>query len=309
MEPAQKRFVDSLISWDLVRRRLDRYPAIRSAFPLDLLAQRRESEPYFCHYMAWRLGTWTNESVMSRLDDLLEAASRLPNWSSERGLLESAEFGDFWSLLWQLQVAEYLAGVRDTSMRTLADLIAFDLANCEAEMRFFGQEIFDLAEATGGDLTAPEYLDARALCLQLARDEGIDAALARDDLDAIVAPSFSFGSSPAAVAGYPDISIPVGINSEGVPTGIWMYGGRQSTARLIRLAFDLESEIRARKLPRFVGTIPPEPPNAGLCGRAAASSANRQAAGRGAQPAGEAAGGLAWLFAGAAVRCREHGFA
>src|SRR5205085_6650023 len=134
--------------------------------------------------------------------------------------------------------------------------------------------LFDMAEATGGDLSAPEYVDARRLCLRLTRDEGIDAAIARDRLDAIVAPSSSFASSPPAVAGYPNISIPVGINSEGIPAGIWMYGGRQSTARLIRLAFDLESEIRARKLPRFVGTIPPEPPNAGLCGRAAASSAN-----------------------------------
>jgi len=149
MEPAQKRFVDSLISWDLVRRRLDRYPAIRSAFPLDLLAQRRESEPYFCHYMAWRLGTWTNESVMSRLDDLLEGASRLPNWSSERGLLESAEFGDFWSLLWQLQVAEYLAGVGEDVQWNMSgpDLsVRLDgcplFVECYSYHKSFGLELF-----------------------------------------------------------------------------------------------------------------------------------------------------------------------
>ncbi len=71
-------------------------------------------------------------------------------------------------------------------------------------MTFFGQELFELAEETSGDLTDPDYLAARALCLQLTRAEGIDKALADDDLDAIVAPSYSFASSPAAVAGYPE---------------------------------------------------------------------------------------------------------
>ncbi len=68
-----------------------------------------------------------------------------------------------------------------------------------------------MSEATSGDLTDPEYVAARTLCLQLSRGEGIDAALERDDLDAIVAPSYSFASTPAAVAGYPNISIPVGL--------------------------------------------------------------------------------------------------
>ena len=156
-------------------------------------------------------------------------------------------------------------------MRTLADLIAFNIANCTAEMKYFGQEAFEMAEATGGDLTAPEYLDARALCLRLARDEGIDAALARDDLDAIVAPSYSYGSSPPAVAGYPSISVPVGINSLGAPAGIWMYGGPDSTKTLVRFAYDLEQELRARVQPQFVGTVPPEPPDAGICAAPAAS--------------------------------------
>jgi amidase len=139
-------------------------------------------------------------------------------------------------------------------------------------MKYFGQEAFEMAEATGGDLTAPEYLDARALCLRLARDEGIDAALARDDLDAIVAPSYSYGSSPPAVAGYPSLSVPVGINSLGAPAGIWMYGGPDSTKTLVRFAYDLEQELRARVQPQFVGTVPPEPPDAGICAAPAASA-------------------------------------
>jgi amidase len=223
-------------------------------------------------------GDATNATVEAALEVMTELGATLIDTSTG----DPRAYGDaeFTVLLWEfkVQIAEYLAGVSDTSMRTLADLIAFDLANCEAEMRFLGQEIFDLAEATGGDLTAPEYLDASALCLRLARDEGIDAAIARDDLDAIVAPSFSFGSSPAAVAGYPDISIPVGINSEGVPAGIWMYGGRDATAQLIRLAFDLEQELQARTRPLLLGTVPPEPPDAGLCGPGGAPTASNRAA-------------------------------
>jgi amidase len=165
----------------------------------------------------------------------------------------------------KVQVAEYLAGLRRTSMRTLADLIAFNQAHCRREMKYFGQEIFELAEATSGDLTDPAYLDARAFCLQLSRTEGIDAALARDHLDAIVAPSFSLASSPAAVAGYPNISLPVGLTADGVPAGIWMYGGPLQEPKLLALAYDLEQEMHPRSSPRFQGSVPPEPSDAGLC--------------------------------------------
>ncbi|MEY2445166.1 MAG: amidase [Ilumatobacteraceae bacterium] len=183
-------------------------------------------------------------------------------------------------LLWEfkVQIAEYLAGVSGTSMHTLADLIQFNLDHCEAEMHYFGQEIFELAEATGGDLTAQEYVDARALCVRLTREEGIDAAIARDNLDAIVAPSYSYGSSPAAVAGYPNISVPVGINSEGMPAGVWMYGGRRSTTKLIRLGYDLEQEMQARTRPQFLGAIPPDPPDAGICTAAAAPAPTQRTA-------------------------------
>ena len=58
----------------------------------------------------------------------------------------------------KVQIAEYLAGLGHTSMRTLADLIAFNTAHCAEEMRYFGQEIFELAESTSGDLNDPDYL-------------------------------------------------------------------------------------------------------------------------------------------------------
>jgi amidase len=172
----------------------------------------------------------------------------------------------------KVQIAQYMVRLGHTAMRTLADLIAFDLAHCEAEMKYFGQEIFEAAEETSGDLNDPVYIDARARCVRLARTQGIDAALARDRLDAIVAPSYSFASSPAAVAGYPNISVPIGLTSAGGPAGIWMYAGAHQEAKLLRLAYDLEQELDARSQPRFRHHVPPKPPDAGICSSASTAA-------------------------------------
>jgi amidase len=162
-------------------------------------------------------------------------------------------------------IAGYLAGLQHTSMRSLADLIAFNRANCAVEMKYFGQEAFEIAEQTSGDLTDPVYLAARAECVRLSRTEGIDAALAGGQLDAIVAPSSSLASAPAAVAGYPSLSVPCGLTAQGLPVGIWMYGGFLQEPKLLALAYDLEQEIQARVVPGYQGSVPPTPPDAGLC--------------------------------------------
>src|SRR5207249_10422948 len=174
---------------------------------------------------------------------------------------------EFTVLLYEfkVQIAQYLAGLSNTSMHTLADLIAFDIAHCEEEMKYFGQEVFELSEDTSGNLNDPAYLSARADNLTFARTNGIDAALKKDNLDAIVAPTYSFASSPAAVAGYPDISIPVGLTPEGKPAGLWMYSGFLQEPTLLGLAYDLEQEIHPRSQPEFLGMVPPEPPDAGIC--------------------------------------------
>ena len=177
----------------------------------------------------------------------------------------------------KVQIAQYLATLGNTDIRTLADLIAFNTDHCADEMHFFGQEIFEMAEETSGDLSDPEYVTARARCVRKARDEGIDAALERDHLDAIVAPSYSFASSPAAVAGYPDLAIPIGFTSAGLPAGIWMYGPAGSEARLLRFAADIEAARGALPTPHYQGSVPPDPPDAGICGNtvAKASAFNR----------------------------------
>jgi amidase len=183
----------------------------------------------------------------------------------------------------KVQIADYLSTLKNTSERTLADLIAFNIEHCSTEMRYFGQEIFQLAEATSGNLQDPVYLAARAANLDFARN-GINLALARGDLDAIVAPTYSFASSPAAVAGYPDISIPIGLTPQGKPAGLWMYSGYLAEPKLLAYAFDIEQAIHPRTQPEFRGTIPAEPPNAHLCDQPANAAALAPSASSTARP-------------------------
>ncbi|MCY4593181.1 MAG: hypothetical protein OXC19_00090 [Bryobacterales bacterium] len=99
-----------LIDWNRIRSRYDRYPAIRQAFPLEMMKKGCETPPYYCHYMAWCLGAWPQESefLVRRLEELFRVAEMLPNWEYEKSLLTDTDFSVFWSLVWQLQVAEYL---------------------------------------------------------------------------------------------------------------------------------------------------------------------------------------------------------
>jgi amidase len=174
---------------------------------------------------------------------------------------------EFTVLLYEFKgdIANYLSTLRGTRMRTLADLIAFNLAHCEEEMTYLDQFIFELAEATSGDLTDPEYLSARALCLQLARDQGIRRVMRDHNLDAVVSPSYAFGSSAPAVAGFPSISVPVGTATTGWPAGIWMYAGFLEEHKLLAYSYDLEQEMQPRIQPTFLNEVPAPPPPLGLC--------------------------------------------
>ena len=171
---------------------------------------------------------------------------------------------EFTALLFEFKVhiAEYLAGLSHTNIRTLADLMAFNLAHCPAEMPYYGQELFEIAESTSGNLTDPDYLAARAAAVLAARS-GIDNALAADNLDAIVAPHLA-NSATAAVAGYPNLALPVGITAAGKPAGLQMYSTFLEESTLIGFAYDLEQELNVRRQPQFRGAVN-DPPNAGLC--------------------------------------------
>jgi len=171
---------------------------------------------------------------------------------------------EFTALLYEFraQIADYLQTLSKTSMRTLADLIAFDNSHCTQELVYYGQEIFEIADQLPGYPNDPTYTAARNHATNTAR-AGIDGAIARDHLDAIVAPHLTNSTGPA-VAGYPNFSMPVGIRSSGRPAGMLMYSTAMREAQLIAMAYDLEQALNARQQPQFLGAIQPIP-NAGLC--------------------------------------------
>src|SRR6266568_3108477 len=150
-------------------------------------------------------------------------------------------------------------------VKSLADVIAFNEANKTQEMPYFGQELFLQAQEKG-PLTDQAYRDALAKDQRLSRTEGLDLVFAQQNLDAIVAPTGSppwptdlingdhflgASSTPAAVAGYPSIAVPVGYTF-GLPVGMSFIGKANSEATLLRLAYSYEQAAKPRKPPRFL---------------------------------------------------------
>ncbi|MCI4569257.1 amidase [Lysobacter sp. CFH 32150] len=161
----------------------------------------------------------------------------------------------------------YLAS-HDAPVRTLAQLIAWNKLHAKEEMPYFAQELFEKAEAKG-PLGDPAYLDARSLSRRLAGEQGIDATLQAQQLDALIAPSMSpawltdpvlgdhfvgAGYGAAAVAGYPSLSVPMG-DSHGTPLGIVFMGPAWSEPRLIELGYAFEQLTKSRKPPQFLPTL------------------------------------------------------
>jgi amidase len=160
-------------------------------------------------------------------------------------------------------IEKYLRPLRHTDMRDLGDLIRFNRNHCEQEMQYFGQEIFEAANEMKGEAARREYRQARRIVRQ--GKVKLDAALKDHKLDAILSPSYAFGTSGPAVAGYPLLSVPVGISAEGRPAGVWLSGGFLSEPKLIALGYAIEQLLDARVPPQFEGTPPPPPPDAGIC--------------------------------------------
>lgn len=172
-------------------------------------------------------------------------------------------------------IAAYLATRPNQPMKTLADLIAFNEAHKAQEMPWFGQELFVMAEAKGG-LDDPHYKEIVEKNKRLAGPEGIDAALAKDHLDALLAPSWGPAfvndlvlgdhvvsgdptvggvSAPAAIAGYPSITLPVAFAHE-LPVGVVFFGAKWSEPTLISIAYSVEQKANAFQRPKFLRTLP-----------------------------------------------------
>jgi amidase len=163
----------------------------------------------------------------------------------------------------------YLAKLpASSSARTLADLIAFNEKNRDREMPYFEQELFIESQARG-PLTDAKYLKAREDSIRLARAEGIDAVIAKYKLDAIVSITngpaclidwvngdYDTGgcSTPAAVAGYPHVTVPAGF-FRGLPVGLSFFGPAWSEAKLLRMAYAYEQSTKARRKPEFLPSV------------------------------------------------------
>jgi amidase len=170
---------------------------------------------------------------------------------------------EFTALLYEFraEIADYLATLTHTNMRTLADLIAFNNANCTQEMPYYDQDTFLLSDQFPGYPNDPNYIAARTNARTSARS-GIDSVI-NSGVDAIVAPHLTNSTGPA-VAGYPNLSIPVGIRDNGRPAGMLMYSTFLHEPQLIGFGYALEQALNVRQQPQFLGSIIPIP-NGGFC--------------------------------------------
>jgi len=178
--------------------------------------------------------------------------------------IEEIEF-DVLLFEFKTDLNRYLSNLpASVTSRSLTHLIAYNEANKDKEMPWFAQELFLMAEQKG-PLSDKVYLKEAADLKRLAGKEGIDATLAKNKLDAIIAPTggpawntdwvngdhFSGGSSsPAACAGYPAITLPAGFIS-GLPVGITFMGAAWSEPVLIRLAYAFEQATGHRQAPQY----------------------------------------------------------
>jgi len=157
----------------------------------------------------------------------------------------------------------------EAPVKSLEEIIRFNEENADREMPYFGQELFIQAQEKG-PLTDKPYLEALEKARSLSREKGLDTVMAEKELDAILAPTggpawvtdlingdhFSGGSSSAAaVAGYPNITVPAGFVHD-LPVGISFFSTAWNEIVLIQIAHAFEQATKIRKSPRFLPTLP-----------------------------------------------------
>jgi amidase len=217
-------------------------------------------------------------SANSRASKVLDAAIAVMKVAGAE-IIDPADLpthGRFGSAEHEVLVYEFKAGLNayfaslgpGAPVRSLQEVIEFNERNKDREMPFFGQETMVEAQKKG-PLTEQVYLDARANARRLAGKEGIDAIMEQHRLDAIVAPTsgpagmfdFIYGdrgeggsSGAAAVAGYPNITVPAG-NVFGLPVGVSFFGRAFSEPVLLKIAFAFEQATKARRPPKFLEGI------------------------------------------------------
>jgi amidase len=208
-----------------------------------------------------------------RVDALMEQAIEVMRRQGAEIIdpVDVPSYEDFERSSYQVMLYEFkhgleawLADLGDASdLETLDDIIAWNEVHADQSMPYFGQEIL-IAAAQKGGLDSKEYRDALAKAHRIARQDGLDKTMDAHRLDAIIGPTGSpawttdlvngdhFGevssSTPAAVAGYPNISVPAGF-IQGLPVGISFFGRAWSEATLLRLAYAFEQATGHRRAP------------------------------------------------------------
>jgi amidase len=225
-----------------------------------------------------RIGVWRRgrNSDVNRVTDEAVAAMRslgatvIDNVRVDLGQAD-AEQSAALRVEFKHDINAYLASTPGEHPPDLAGLIAFNDAHADVEMPFAGQRTFTGAQATSGDLTDPAYRETRRRATADAR-AGVDGALAADRLDAIFTPANGpaepnapsgvggtggvVSSSPAAISGYPAVTVPAGFTADGVlPLGGQFFASRGSEAALLSYAFAFEQVTRARRAPHFLPTL------------------------------------------------------
>ena len=166
-------------------------------------------------------------------------------------------------------LAEFAPGA---PVKNLAELIAFNWRERARVMPHFGQELFEQAMSLGG-LDSEAYRQALATCAQGARTEGLDRAFDTHRLDALIAPTAGLAwlidfiggdhagssfSTPAAVAGYPHLTVPCGL-VRGLPLGLSFVGRPWTEARLLGFGHAYEQAAQARRAPQMLRRTAPAP--------------------------------------------------
>ena len=275
--PIAKHVVDAALTLEVIRGVDPTDPPTRDAKPflkVDLLKGLSASGLRGKRIGLWIDGTGADGSpeTLAVLNQARAAISRLGGTVVEIDMPFQDEAGaDETPALeneFKHDINAYLAARPGNHPKDLAGLIAFNNAHAAEELQFFGQEIFEESQAMSGDLTDPTYRQQRDTLTSL-QQRAIDETVAANHLDAIMAATnspawlttlgqgdaFSVGSSsPAAVSGYPSITVPAGF-SGALPVGVSFIGTRFGEANLVKLAFAFEKGTQVRQPPKFIRTI------------------------------------------------------
>jgi amidase len=136
-----------------------------------------------------------------------------------------------------------------TKMKSLKDIVEYNNNNAEKALKY-GQTLLVRCESISGTLTEPEYITAKLQDLRLSTTDGIDAFMAKNNVDALLFPSTA-GVSMAAKAGYPSIAVPAGYLKDGTPFGITFTAEAFSEPKLIKLAYAYEQATKKRISPKL----------------------------------------------------------